>query len=231
MIPISIIFISIVFVRNSEWKNNLTLYETDSKKCPNNTRLFYFAGAQELMENRITDDPELKKKLFNDAMANLYKSISIYPDYDLCQNQLAVVYLNLGQLDSAELHAKKAVKTGILKDNPFNTLANVYMAQSKYDQADSLLLQAYFIDTSNLGYIFNISLCKIHQKQYDSSVFYARKALVINPPNVKAIENLAQVFKIINENDSASKFEYLARQFEPHFSIGKVFLPSFGNFE
>ena len=224
-------YVFLTISRNSEWKNNLTLYESDSKKSPHNTRLLYFAGAQELIENRATADVNDKKKLFADAMANLYKSIAIYPDYDLCHNQLAVVYLHVGKLDSAELHAQKAVKVGIIKDNLLNTLANVYMAEHRYKESDSLFFEAIKIDSSNLGYLFNVGLCKIHELQYDSAEYYSRKALIINPPNLKAMENMAEVFKLLGKEDSAAIYENKARQIEPNFAIPIVYLPDCGYFE
>ena len=229
LVPVAAFFILLTVKRNSEWQDDLTLYTADSKKSPNDSRLYYFAGAQQLEEAKFgNSEPDVKRDLYRDGIINLQRCIAVSPDYGWAHFKLTGVFLNELRLDSAELHGQMAMKTCPQKDGPMNTLANVYMVQQKYADAIGLLWQACALSPQNAEYPGNLGFCYLYLKNYDSATWYFLKSTRLDPSYSVAREYLPFAFKAAGLADSAKKYETIARQSEPGFSLDRLSLPKCG---
>lgn len=55
-----------------------------------------------------------------------------------------------------------------------NGLAELYLLEKKYEQADSIILKGLILDPSNINYNLLIANSKYRQKAYDSTVYYMK---------------------------------------------------------
>ena len=226
LIPISLVFIAITIDRNTDWKDSFTLFQADSKKSPDNCRLYYFnAGEEMAIVNDQGADGTVRKQMLTDAIINFQKCVSIYPDYGIAQSGLADAFSVSMQLDSAEFHGEKALKLIPYDPTALNILANIYLAKKKYPEAIVLLKKASIINPSNPYYTGNLGTCNMLLKQYDSAIFYFRKSVNIDPGNIKSVMFLSVAFNAAGQKDSAKKYEAIVKQSEPGFSVDKIPLP------
>lgn len=226
LMPICIIYIFITKNRNEEWKDSYTLFLSDSKKSPDNSRLYYFAGNAQIA---VADDeetpPAIKQQMLHDGILNFQKCLSIYPGYADAQASLSDAFMVINELDSAEVYGKKAISFIPYDTKALNTLATVYIAKQRYTEAIQLCQRATAINPGNPNYLGNIGVCYIFMKQYDSAINYFRKAITVDPLNTRSVKFIAAAFNAVGQPDSTRKYESIVKQTEPAFSVKSIPLP------
>ena len=229
IIPVAIIFIIITVDRNTDWKDNITLFRTDSKKSPNNSRLYYFAANAkiELTKTKGIDDAA-KQHLLKEGIIDYKKSIAIYPDFFETQDNLALAFVDAKQLDSAEVHAEKAIAIMPNYDSSWNILANIYIDKQEFPEAIALCKKASIMNPANPYYPGNIGVCNIYTNHPDSAIYYFRKAINIDPANEQAIRCIAALYNATGQKDSAKKYETIAKKSDPDFDVDTSPLPRYG---
>jgi len=226
LIPLAIVFGGMTIDRNRDWKDSYTLFKTDSKKSPENARLSYFEANEEIsVLNDPAANPDQRGQMLQLGIANLQKSLAIYPDYHEAHISLSDAFLMAGQSDSAIVHGEKGLALGPNDPAALNALANAYMAIKKYPEAIELCRKASQINPGNPNYTGNIGVCNIFLNHYDSAIYYFRKSIETDPLNVKSIQFLSVAFNAAGQRDSAKKYEARARITEPGFNVDKVPLP------
>jgi protein O-mannosyl-transferase len=187
------------FVRNFDWKDNLTLFTADSKNSPNSAKVHTAAGAT-MEELALQEQDSLKKaKLLADAQVYLNRAIEIYPKdaqpylfLGLTYNQLrrheaAIQAYEMGIMHNPDLwtcYTNEAVAARALKRH--DIAANVYRRlavrqQIAVGEVDGALLY-------QMGENF------ADWQQPDSAVIYFENALDADPNNAEAMAQLADVY-------------------------------------
>jgi tetratricopeptide (TPR) repeat protein len=85
--------------RNTEWKDNTSLFITDAKKVPNSIKANVSAATQFISLADLTVDDTAKDTLLRQAIVHLHKAIEIQVQGGIPLNeQFPDVYLNLGSV-------------------------------------------------------------------------------------------------------------------------------------
>ncbi len=145
---------------------------------------------------------------------------------------MGIAYKNMNKLDSAMLIVENGLslsKQFGFKDNVSRLLAyigEIQFARGSIDTARGYYHEALHLATEDNNFVslvmihFGLTKCFIAQRDKDSSLYYAHKAIetlnkvgslagtVWNPAT--AYENLFRIFKMRNETDSAQKYMELA---------------------
>ena len=230
--PIAVLFAYMSVDRNRDWKDNATLYEADSKKSPNDSRLYFFLGGQQYEEVRASDaDAATRNMMYREAIGNLRRSIAIYPEYGSALGKLGSAYLSYGNIDSAEWCLNLAISTGSNTENPTNTLANVKMIRHQYPEAIQLFKKCCASDPANTHYAANLGLCYINAAQYDSAICYLKKSIALDTEYDKPVELICYAFKAAGQPDSAARYEARAARFLAGFKTEMVYIASCGYYK
>jgi len=137
--------------------------------------------------------------------------------------ELGWVYLQDNQLDSALIYVQKAIDqkhtpNGSVWNYPIYLLGNIERQKGNYDEALGIYRWAVYLAKQNLNFgdtlqIFSgMSTLFKMQGKLDSSIYYAQNVVQsLNPdrqnePYFEAIKNLAQVYKLTGDKDSALKY-------------------------
>jgi tetratricopeptide (TPR) repeat protein len=220
---ISVLFAGITINRNRDWKDTYTLVSADSKRSAENSRLYYFAANEEMAQTKTEGiDPATKKQMFEESIMDYRKCLAIYPGFCDAQTNLANAFMFAMLLDSAEAHGKMAVTADPYNANALNTLANVYMANKEYSPAIKLLDRAIAIDDANTLLPFNIGICNMNIRNYDSAIYYFRKVINRDTENSRALQLMAIAFDASGKKDSAAEYERMARKYDPGFSVNNT---------
>lgn len=93
LLPILLIaFSTRTIARNTVWKNNFSLFNSDYEHSSNSAKLNSSLGFTLLENYRKSDDKEANKYLVNQAIFHLKKALEIYPNYTDCIYLLGNAY-------------------------------------------------------------------------------------------------------------------------------------------
>ncbi|MCD6012667.1 MAG: Tetratricopeptide 2 repeat-containing protein [Flavipsychrobacter sp.] len=224
--PLSVLFAILTIVRNAEWKDDYTLFRADSKRSPNNVRVNYFAGIEEMKRaDEPGTEPEVRQQLLHEAIGHLQRSQAIHPDYGDAQFFLFAAFMETRQADSAAFYCRKVLAKHPENAAAYIRFANMCVENAKYADALDILKRVSATDPGNPNYIYNIAVCNVRARQYDSAAYYLQKVLVTNSNNSNALKLIAAVYNAAGQPDSAKKYEAIIKQANPAFSLDKMVLP------
>jgi tetratricopeptide (TPR) repeat protein len=219
MVPLGLIYGGITIDRNSDWKDNYSLYVRDVEKSPNNTRLHYYMGAELQRKYDEAKDAATQQQIINDGLTHLRKSLEIYPDNVDSHAEIGATYFRAKMYDSAVVHLNRALKMNPKQINASTNLGTVYMTQNRFAEALPYYKHTVEINPGHVLALFNLAVCYAQTQQYDSSAKYFKRTIEIDPAylNHKATEYTAMIYGYMGKNDSVAKYEAIARQFNPAF--------------
>lgn len=97
---ISIYFTARTVVRNSEWKNNLSIYEAGVQIVPNSVKTQFNLGTEQLELGNSTKITAERKNWYISSTESFKKAIDCYPRYSNIYENLIYVY---GELSKTEI--------------------------------------------------------------------------------------------------------------------------------
>ena len=215
-----LVFAVMTIIRNNDWANSLSIYRAGVKSAPNNARLYFFVGNELLISNAAEErDPTVRNQIADEAIGDLRQALLIYPRYGEAHKVLANGYFIRSQLDSAELHYRKAAELWPEDIEAWNNLDVVYFNAKKYRESIGTCLAVMKIDPQNIEKFNNIGICYMRLMKYDSAVYFLKTGLTRNTSFNPFLENLALAYKLDSKIDSAKKYESMAQQHNPGFHI------------
>jgi tetratricopeptide (TPR) repeat protein len=206
VLPVCLLFFALTIVRNSEWKDNYTLFSSDLKKAPDNSKLnFYLATTISQTLYPEDQNPDRKLEMDKESIGLLQRSINIYPDFGEAHAEIGRIYDRLHLFDSAIVHDTKAVVL-----NPANAIATYNLARAYYWQKNLPLAIQWFKKAVMLspGYALaylNLAKCYADNKEYDSAIVYFNKTLAIDPAQTIAQQGIMYAMKKKTEVDTTGK--------------------------
>jgi len=208
LLPVCLVLSGLTIARNSDWKDNYTLFKADLPKSPRDSRLYFYLGDEmvETLYAKETDTTK-QKQLIAEGIPFLDTAVAIYPDYSDAHTELGKAYFLVHNYDSATTHFIFA-----MIQNPFQyiTASNLFAActnNGKYNAAIVAYKKATVLnpDFADAFYYLGASLAQIHQN--DSAIYYFGKALALNPKYPGAEMQLGVIYSQELRFDLA----------EPHF--------------
>ncbi|MCW3122623.1 MAG: tetratricopeptide repeat protein, partial [Flavipsychrobacter sp.] len=192
IIPVCLAYSAIAIDRNGDWYSNFTLYHTDIANSPNSSKLNYFLGLEyEKVVAEQEKDPVKQKQIRLLGMEYLKKSLAIDPDLANAQSDLGNAYSIFQQLDSAEVHEKRALELMPNSTMTAGNLAGVYYFNKKYRESIDLSLKTIAMKPDFISAYGNLGRCYLALGKVDSTIFILNKAITIDPNYNFAYEVLA----------------------------------------
>lgn len=212
LFPFFLIFAWLTINRNSDWKDNRTLYEADSKKSSNSWRIYYSLGT-ELCQNIVHSRPgtSVNTPEIEEGVENLEKAVAIVPGYDVAQEHLGTAFFALQKYDSAEVHLKKALDINPRNKEAISSITNVYFYGGRFENALRMYQYGLSIDPAVRGWVYGkIGVCYLELGKYDSAVVALRRVLSQEPYNATINKLMASAFAKMGVTDSAEKYSAIA---------------------
>jgi tetratricopeptide (TPR) repeat protein len=133
-------------------------------------------GAPEKARKQLDQANEaIAKREWKRAVELLNKAISIYPQFALAYNNLAVVYANLNDV----AHEQQALEKAVALDEHFapacQNLARLYLRQKEFSQAETLLGKALRADPNNGQNLTLMADVQYMLRNYDAAIATAQK--------------------------------------------------------
>ncbi len=168
--------------RNPVWKSNYTLYSNDVHLSPNSARTHYYLG-NHINKEEFTKEMSAKQKdsIMQVSIAELKKSVSIYPSFTDAWNQLGVIYDRLNKPDSAVYFYETALKYNPTDPTVHNNIGTVFFKHGNYSEAIKAFTRACELNPNYAEAFANLGSCYGMQKDYNTAISNFNRAITIDP--------------------------------------------------
>jgi protein O-mannosyl-transferase len=186
-----VIYAFILIPRNSDWKNDYTLFESGVKTSPNSGRTHGALASMYMDTAQNAKDPA-KSKLFYSMAAHEFKRVTqlFTMDPDGYYN-LGVCYYSDGSQDSAIMAYKKTLELNGKYALAANNLGVIYFNRKQYDTAIIYFGIAYKADPTNSDGLMNIGASYQNKGEYNLAFHYDSLVLKQSPNNRSTLSNLS----------------------------------------
>jgi len=232
IVPVCLLFSYLTYARNTEWKDNSTLFKTDLAKSPENGRLNYYVG-NELVENvyPTIQDTNQKKEVIAEGIACLKKAIEIFPKYTDAYTELGTAYLNILKYDSAEINFKTAIAQSPYQSIAANNLGTVFLRTNRIPEAITYYKLAIQIKGDFVQAYCNLGSCYARAQQFDSAIYVLNQCLAIDPNYSEAYMQIGLAYYFTNKFTEAEPYFKKALEMNPADlnaanNLGAVYLNS-----
>lgn len=178
--------------RNSDWKNNYTLFEADVINSPNSARAHQSLAITYTDTANRTMDPATKANFFNKAIKEYDAALKILPDYSEALYNMGWNYYSMGNYDSAAAAFERCVKVDPKYANAYNDWGVIYFNKKDYSKAISIFEAGAANCPNNADIYGNLGAAFYNINRYDSAIKYLQIANKINPGLASASETLSK---------------------------------------
>jgi tetratricopeptide (TPR) repeat protein len=198
--------------RNSDWKDNITLYTHDVELNPMSAKTHYYLG-NELIKKIAEEESDSLKKIdyLNKGILEVRKSVAIFPEYSDGHTQIGVGYFKMNNMDSAAVYFNKGLQYNPNNSVALSNMGAYYFNKGRYAEAieiydKTLLLNPRFIDA-----MVNLGSCYGASGRFNEAVVWFTKAYELDPNNKKAITFLAITYQNMNQPEKAAYYQNLLK--------------------
>lgn len=214
------IFTILVWFRNYEWKDSLTLYKLTVKNNPdsvfarNNLGVEYSRlGLNKEAETEYKKALSLSKsalsnvncrinlskiyagrKMFPEALNELNQAVKIKPDYSIIYHAYGVVYSQMGEKEKAEEILKKGLEFNPRSSGILDNLGILYIKKEMFKEAKECFLAA--IDYSPDDYLAHFYLGGLFENAEDNAqaMRHYKKSVSLNPAHALSHSAIGRLY-------------------------------------
>lgn len=195
------------FDRNSEWKNLLSLCETDLQATPRSAHLNFWAGksiADDLQDNKFAENE--RKKYSDQAISFFTHALDIYPAYGDAFAHRGKQYYTQNMEEQALADYKKAISCGVPIWGVYADLGSIYFKHNQLDSALLVLQKGITIDRSQTELYRYIGVIYQRLLRYNDAINYLNQAIAIDPSQALLYKDMATNYHLQGQYDEALNY-------------------------
>ena len=193
-------------VRATEWKSEAILYSKDIKRAPNSASLCYWYGNTLVEKANKENEKDKKDALLCQALSYFDKSISIFPDYTDCIEQIDYTYIELGDFKNAFVYAKNALRLDSTKAVTWYNIGLCYYEFGNTQLALEYYNKSLSKDSSYSKAYLNIGRILGETQRYEESIIEFKKCIQYDPENIIAHHNIGLSYQNLNKPEEAKQW-------------------------
>lgn len=176
--------------------------------------------AEAVMIEVVRRDPEVvdayfvlgnicfKQKRFRDAIGWLAEALERKPDYDFVVLNMAIAYIELGEIEEAERTLADFVERFPADSILYITLGDINIKKEDYARAAAYFEECLRLNPTSGAAYNKLSRVRILQDRPEDALAFARKARELNPGLKNLAYNFAQAYQMLDRSAEAEA-EYL----------------------
>lgn len=184
--------------RNTDWKDNYTLFEAGVITSPNSARAHQSLAITYTDTAISSTDPAAKNMFFNKAITEYNKALSILPTYSEALFNKGWNYYSMGNYDSAVSSFIKCIYVEPKYVSAYQDLGVIYFNKGDYVKAITIFKLGLTQVPNDADLYTNIGAAYYNLNKFDSAIVNLQKALFINPNINNARVNLEKAKAMLN---------------------------------
>lgn len=180
--------------RNMDWKDNSTLFENDVKLAPNSSRVHAHYGSEIMTRAEVEENMAKKQRMFQVALTEFQKALSIYPDYHMIYNEIGIIHHKNKEYERALMNFEKVLEKVPDNVDTYHNMGLVFTDLEKYEEALKYYNKAVELDTNYSQSYINIANSYYELGDIDKAIFYSFKAQKLEPDNKNIFNNLGILY-------------------------------------
>jgi tetratricopeptide (TPR) repeat protein len=113
----SVFFVGRTITRNSDWKENLSIYESGTAVSPNSVKAHFNLGTEYLEQGNRTSNAADKMNWYSRSLTEFTTAKEIYPKYVNTFENMGFVYAELGKIGASKTESITYYKKGLTELN------------------------------------------------------------------------------------------------------------------
>lgn len=222
MIPVFIILIFILFgfktiSRNSDWKNDFTLFTTDVKVSVNGAKSNCSAGGKLVEEATKAGNEHLRNEYLQQAVRYLNHALEIYPAYGDALLLMGNAWYEYNKnYDSVLVAYKTLLKLNPEHNQVYSNLDIIFRNLDSADYKISVYEDLYKINPNRYEVNYNLgNLYGRFKNDLTKSVYYLKRAVTAKPEAPLALKDLGVAFGVGAQYDSSVFYLKKAAELDP----------------
>jgi len=207
VIGIITLFYSIKTVsRNTVWKNGDTLFLSGLTTAPNSARAHNHYGSHLLKTAEVSQDVNLRNKLFTQAIPHFNDALKILPDFSEAGYNKGVCYYNIGKSEKARTTYLQTLSHNPNNIDVLNNLGVIYFNENNYEKALEYWLRILAFRKDHVNALGNVGA--VYQRQGDpgKALFYYEQAIKIGA-NRNVLNNAIKAYRSLGQEEKAARIE------------------------
>ncbi len=211
---LALIYGMMTIIRNPDWKNSYTIYQSDVSKSPNCAKVHYHLGL-ELVKLGLKADQEQKQKYLTDAVNSFQRAIDIYPKYGDAYAQLGLAAFRANDNEKALEFYEQSLEYKPNNATVYNNMGIIFFQKGDLERAMEVYKKAVELDPRYVDALRNLGSTYAMQKQFDQAIEQFRKALQFSPNDATINFYLGSAYKDIGDETNARPYLDKAYRLDP----------------
>lgn len=196
--------------RASDWKDNLTLFQSGVISSPNSARTNVALATEYMNKAEKEVVPQTRNSLVDSALVYFYKTVQIDTAFSDAWYKLGLIHAIKSDNNKAVEYYRTAIRYNSKNVFALNNLGALYVSLQQPDSAYSCFVQSYKAEPVNDMTLTNLTIvCTILNKS-DEVIFYGKQAISNQMANQKVYLNMANAYQKLNNIQEANKYQSLA---------------------
>ncbi len=217
LIAVIVSYSLVTMKRNTDWKNDLILWERTVQRFPDNYVAHNNIGALYYIRG-----------MYDKAIKEYEKVIEIQPDYVEAWNNMGFAYKKKGLWKKAIGMYNKAIEINPEHAPAYNGLGYLYYEKNDYDKAEEWYKKAIGVDPELEEAYNNLGLIYQNKKMYAEAAECYKRAVEINPEYENGHYNFANLYYGMGKySDSVREFIEVSKvnpdRADIYMNIGMVY--------
>jgi len=188
--------------RNADWKNNLSLFESDVKSASNSTRTHASLGFEYFQLTKTSTDSGEWRSYYDKAKAEFTRSLEIYPRNNYALYNYGVLEYHAGNPREALPLYRMAVQVDSNDYNSWNDLSIITFQFRQYDSALLCFNRLLRFNPKDARIVDAIGVIYGRKNESGKAIEFYKQALAINPAMEATYDNLIQVY--LHQDDTVN---------------------------
>ncbi len=214
-LPILILYFSITYSRNKDWKSNLSLYEADIKISPQSAHMNYYYGL-EVMKGKAMKDGEIVKPQYLDtAIYYFERAKKIVPTYADAYDQIGLAYFRKKDWNKALAYYDSCLTLSPGKSITYSNMGVIYFNSKQYDKALTAYENAVRYDPKFADGWLNLGSTYGTLGKYNEAIAAFKKCIEYNPQYAMAYYFLGVTYQNMGDAQNARFYLDKAAELDP----------------
>lgn len=215
-VSVLLFYSALTVVRNSQWKDDLTLFRHDIKYVSESSQANNLLALHLMQHAEEETDPILKTSLEREALTHFQNALKIYPQFFNVAYDIGRVYLTLNLPDSALNAFRHSIAIDTMYPEVYRNIGDIYIFKKMYPESAPYLehvIRTYPSEYSSYG---KLSYNYFLMKEYEKSVEVNKRAMLAIPNIPDPYINIYRTYSGSNQPDSAQAYLLKANKLFPN---------------